>query len=56
MGNATVTARLDTETKEKLELLARTTARSKSFLILRQNRRPGPATTIPFPFKINLYP
>jgi len=33
MGNTTVTARLDTRTKEKLDLLAKTTSRSKSFLI-----------------------
>ena len=33
MGNANVTARLDPETKEKLDLLAKSTARSKSFLI-----------------------
>jgi len=33
MGNANVTARLDSETKEKLDLLAKSTARSKSFLI-----------------------
>jgi RHH-type rel operon transcriptional repressor/antitoxin RelB len=33
MGNANVTARLDHETKEKLDLLAKSTARSKSFLI-----------------------
>ena len=33
MGNANVTARLDTDTKEKLDLLAKSTARSKSFLI-----------------------
>jgi predicted transcriptional regulator len=33
MGNANITARLDTETKEKLDLLAKSTARSKSFLI-----------------------
>jgi predicted transcriptional regulator len=33
MGNTTVTDRLDTETKKKLELLSKTTARSKSFLI-----------------------
>ena len=33
MGNTTVTARLDPETKWKLELLAKTTARSKSFLV-----------------------
>jgi predicted transcriptional regulator len=33
MANTTVTARLDTRTKEKLDLLAKTTARSKSFLI-----------------------
>lgn len=33
MSNTTVTARLDAETKKKLELLAGTTARSKSFLI-----------------------
>ncbi len=33
MGNTTVTARLDSETKGKLDLLAKTTARSKSFLV-----------------------
>ena len=33
MGNANVTARLDTDTKEKLDLLAKSTVRSKSFLI-----------------------
>ncbi len=33
MGNANVTARLDPETKENLDLLAKSTARSKSFLI-----------------------
>jgi len=33
MGNVNVTARLDPETKEKLDLLAKSTARSKSFLI-----------------------
>ena len=33
MGNANVTARLDPETKGKLDLLAKSTARSKSFLI-----------------------
>ena len=33
MGNANVTARLDPKTKEKLDLLAKSTARSKSFLI-----------------------
>ena len=33
MGSANVTARLDSETKEKLDLLAKSTARSKSFLI-----------------------
>jgi len=33
MGNANVTARLDPETKKKLDLLAKSTARSKSFLI-----------------------
>jgi RHH-type rel operon transcriptional repressor/antitoxin RelB len=33
MGNTTVTTRLDPETKGKLELLAKTTARSKSFLV-----------------------
>ena len=33
MGSENVTARLDTETKEKLDLLAKSTARSKSFLI-----------------------
>jgi len=33
MGNANVTARLDPETKEKLDQLAKSTARSKSFLI-----------------------
>ncbi len=33
MENTTVTARLDPETKGKLDLLAKTTARSKSFLV-----------------------
>jgi len=33
MGNVNVTARLDPETKKKLDLLAKSTARSKSFLI-----------------------
>ena len=33
MGNANVTARLDTNTEEKLDLFAKSTARSKSFLI-----------------------
>ena len=33
MGSENVTARLDTERKEKLDLLAKSTARSKSFLI-----------------------
>jgi predicted transcriptional regulator len=33
MGNENVTARLDPETKGKLDLLAKSTARSKSFLI-----------------------
>ena len=33
MGNVNVTARLDPETKEALDLLAKSTARSKSFLI-----------------------
>ncbi len=33
MENTNVTARLDLETKEKLDLLAKSTARSKSFLI-----------------------
>ena len=33
MRNANVTSRLDTDTKEKLDLLAKSTARSKSFLI-----------------------
>lgn len=33
MGNASVTARLDPKTKEELDLLAKSTARSKSFLI-----------------------
>ncbi len=33
MGNTNVTARLDPETKEKLDLLAKSTARSRSFLI-----------------------
>ena len=33
MGNVSVTARLDPEIKEALDLLARSTARSKSFLI-----------------------
>lgn len=33
MGNVNVTARLDPKTKEELDLLARSTARSKSFLI-----------------------
>ena len=33
MGNANVTARLDPETKGNLDLLAKSTARSRSFLI-----------------------
>ncbi len=33
MGNTNVTARLDPETKGKLDLLAESTARSRSFLI-----------------------
>ena len=33
MGSVSVTARLDPETKEKLERLAKSTARSKAFLI-----------------------
>ncbi len=33
MGYVTVTARLDSDTKEKLEQLAKSTARSRSFLI-----------------------
>lgn len=33
MGNANITARLDAGTREKLDLLAKSTARSKSFLV-----------------------
>ncbi len=33
MGNANVTTRLDPETKGKLDLLAKSTARSRSFLV-----------------------